>query len=154
MSHDRQKEWTVTRNEMPKRGIQDLRDQVIGELNITDPKFNGYGNLIENVLTVLQKAERIQWEPPRVEMFLVMSPAQLRAAADQLDAYQLLSRSGHDMEFGSMIRIDGHPVGHFTFTRLAPLLVIGNEDSVLPWMTSAQLTQRYARDEPDFEEST
>lgn len=137
---------------MPRGGIQKLRDFVVGELGITDPEFNGYGNLIENVITVLQRTNKIQWVPPRQQQHLPITTSELRAIADQIEAYRKLADAGADLDGGSAIRVRGNTFGHIAWTQSDAVFVVTSDADELCWHTTAQLNERFRGPARDWNE--
>lgn len=131
-------------NEMPKGGIQQLRDAVILDLTVNDHQVTEADeNMVENVVTLLQRAGKIQWDKPPEQRFHVLSTEQLRKIADQIDAYRSLSRAGADLGGGSLLSVNGKPMGHVRWTDRDVYLVIDTESTILPWNNLAQLERRY-----------
>lgn len=146
---------TPSWNEMPRGGIQHLRDFLVAELSIADPSHNGYGNLIENVVTVLKKNERILWGRPPEPAVMVLSPTELRALAGQAEAYRLLKNSGADApDTGSVLIVYGRPLGFVLHTYDATLVEIVTQDGLggrLDWMTVSERYEKYRDDILDVE---
>lgn len=134
----------MNENVMPKGGIQQLRDFVIGEMGITDPEFNGYGNMIENAITVLHRTGKIQWKPPGESRTIVLDESQLRALADQLEAYQMLDRAGAGFEDDVTLSVHGTRLATMMWTNDGSAWVrISSSDNSLAWTSDSSLRQLY-----------
>lgn len=142
----------TTRNDMPKRGIQDLRDELLMALDVKDPEFNGYGNMIENVLTTLQRMGRILWQSFPEDRVLAFTSDRLRAAADQLEAFQKLNDAGADLiDIPSPLSVHGDVMGQVWWTDPTPVLAISTAASNVDWLTKAEFYRAFPGDDSPYE---
>lgn len=146
----------MAKEDMPRRGIQDLRDFVIKELRIEDPEFKGYGNLIENVVTILHRNDRIQWKPPPDRQIMALTSEQLRFVADQIDAYEMLTKAGADMsQSPAIVSVHGTKIGYVWWTRSAVMLALDTDAKDMDWMPLSKFHELFPIDdgpEPDSDE--
>lgn len=124
-------------NDMPRKGIQDLRDEIVNELKNAEYPFADADNfLIENVITLLQRAGKILWKPlpqPRVMGF---TSRLLRQMADQVDAYQMLMNAGADLaRISASIEVDGEIFGRLWWSNAGPFLLVDTNALELSWMS-------------------
>jgi hypothetical protein len=137
----------VIQNQMPKGGIQDLVQQVITWASANGPAPNA--NLVENVVTLLQRAGKIQWEPPNERVLMAFSTEQLRLAADQIDAYRMLARAGADLSNSpNVVAVHGKKLGYIWWTSRDVLLAIDTNAVDLDWMTYPEFHAAYPEDGP------
>lgn len=138
--------------------IQMLRDEVLKTLDITDPSFNGYGNLVENVITVLEKNDKIQWKPPPGPRTLVLTRTELEMMASQVVAFQMLDQAGAELEEDQPIRVHDRILGCLLWVTTphedTAVVRIGAADNSLSWMTDEDYRRTYAprNSEPDSDD--
>lgn len=140
----------MSKDDMPRRGIQDLRDLVLKDLDISDPDYKGYGNLVENVITVLQRHGKIEWKPPVGRLIMALTADQLRHAADQVDAYKMLTAAGADLsDTNALVSVHGVKIGYVWWTPGQVMLALDTDASDTNWMSSSQFYDLFPVD--DFE---
>lgn len=140
-----QRKWTMrrTQNQVPKRGILNLRDEVIKQLEIADPEFNGYGNMIENVITVLQRRGKLLWDRLPEPRIIEMTSAELRSLSQQvLLFHQLESISGSAFPHQA-IQFRRRTLGRLFYAPDQVRLVIETDDEEIDWHTAAQFDKLY-----------